>query len=69
MKSKLCLILLAVFILSGCSVFGQATPQPLPTVELDTNSPTRPAPVQGLGGGIVASGVVVPAQQAQMVFS
>jgi multidrug resistance efflux pump len=63
------LILLAVFILSGCSVFGQATPQPLPTVELDTNSPTRPAPVQGLGGGIVASGVVVPAQQAQMVFS
>lgn len=69
MKFKLCLILLAAFILSGCSILGQATPQPLPTVELDTNSPTRPAPVQGLGGGIVASGVVVPAQQAQMVFS
>ena len=69
MKFKLCLILLAAFLLSGCSILGQATPQPLPTVELDTNSPTRPAPVQGLGGGIVASGVVVPAQQAQMVFS
>ena len=68
MKCKLCLVLLAALILSGCSVFGQATPQPLPTVELDSTSPTRPAPVQGLGG-IVASGVVVPAQQAKMVFS
>ena len=69
MKFKLYLILLAAFILSGCSVFGQATPQPLPTVELDANSPTRSAPVQGLGGGVIASGVVVSAQQAQMVFS
>ena len=68
MKFKLFWILMAAFILSGCSVFGQATPQPLPTVELDSTSPTRPGPVQGLGG-IVASGVVVPAQQAQMVFS
>jgi HlyD family secretion protein len=69
MKFKLCLILLAAFVLSGCSIFGQPTPQPLPTVELDTNSPTRPAPVQGLGGGVTASGVVVAAQQAHIVFS
>jgi HlyD family secretion protein len=69
MKSKLCLILLGAFILSGCSIFGQPTPQPLPTVVLDTNGATPPAPVQGFGGGITASGVVAPAQQAQMVFS
>jgi len=69
MKFKLSLILLAAFILSGCSVFGQPTPQPLPTVVLDSNSSTPPAPVQGLGGGVTASGVVVPARQAQMVFS
>lgn len=69
MKPKLCLILLAAFILSGCGVFGQSTPQPLPTVELDASSPTRPAPVQGFSSGIIASGVVVPFQQAQMTFS
>ena len=69
MKLKLFWILLTAFILSGCSIFGQATPQPLPTVVLDSNRPTSPAPVQGLGGGVIASGVVVPARQAQMVFS
>ena len=69
MKFKPCLILLAAFILSGCSIFGQSTPQPLPTVVLGTNGPVQSTPVPGLGGGVVASGVVVSAQQAQMVFS
>jgi multidrug efflux pump subunit AcrA (membrane-fusion protein) len=69
MKFKLFWILLAALFLSGCSIFGQATPQPLPTVVLDSNPSTPPAPVQGLGSGVIASGVVVPARQAQMVFS
>jgi HlyD family secretion protein len=67
------LIILVAFSLSGCSVFAQSTPQALPTIVLgdqdsDLNAAGTPAPQRG-GGGVKASGVVAPAQQAQMVFT
>jgi len=61
-------VVMLLMALVGCSGFGQPTHQPLPTVVL--NGGATPAP-QGTGalnsGGIIASGIVVPAQQAQLV--
>jgi multidrug efflux pump subunit AcrA (membrane-fusion protein) len=65
----LSLIFLLAILLAGCNVFNPAAPTPLPTVVLDSGSAApQPAP-PGAGGGVVASGVVAPAQQADMVFT
>ena len=66
MKFKMFLILLIGFALTGCGVLGQATPEPLPTIVLDHGDPTPQPSSQGKSGGVTASGVVVPAQQAQL---
>src|SRR5512136_1456721 len=69
MKLKALLLLLMVFTLTGCSAFGGATPQPLPTIVLgNQNTPTQ-APAGGGSSVATASGVVAPAQQAQLVFT
>jgi multidrug efflux pump subunit AcrA (membrane-fusion protein) len=63
------LILLATIILTGCSAFNPATPTPLPTVVLDTSGAYPQPSTPGSGGGVVASGVVAPAQTADLVFT
>src|SRR5512143_188686 len=64
------LFVIIAMVLTGCSALGQATPQPLPTVVLDNNSTTQnaasSAPSQANRSGVTASGIVAPAQQAQM---
>ncbi len=71
-KYPLAFILLALS-LTGCSVFGKAAPQALPTVVLDSNNstPNAPGATQSTSniGGVTASGVVAPAQEAQIAFA
>ncbi len=82
---KIAFLLLAVlpasFLLAACGTFSMSTPTPLPTVVLGspsggsggtpgagTASPSasgRPSAV----GGVTASGVVAPAEQAEMAFT
>lgn len=70
---SLILILLIVFTLTGCSVFATKTPAPLPTILLGTNNPapaaTGTASPQAVSAGVTASGIVVPAQDAQLAFT
>jgi multidrug efflux pump subunit AcrA (membrane-fusion protein) len=69
------LALLSMFALSmsGCNTLGGATPQALPTVVLGDNSTTpgtgSTASPQASGSGVTASGSMVPAKQADMVFA
>jgi len=62
-----------VFALAGCNAFNRATPQALPTIALDsgdsTAGSTDSTSSQVNRAGVVASGVVVPAQQAQLAFT
>src|SRR4030042_1659815 len=58
---------LVVLGLAGCGTLG--TPEPLPTVVLQGGSQTTPAPQAAGRGGVTASGVIVPAQQAEMAFA
>lgn len=64
------LLLLTALLLSACG--SNVTPTPIPTLALDGNDPGT-APVQNVfqvsGGSVVASGIVVPAQQAQLAFA
>lgn len=63
------LVVLTTFYLIGCSIVSGSTPTPLPTIVLDSNSaPTTGNPRISLEG-VVASGVVVPAKEANMAFS
>jgi multidrug efflux pump subunit AcrA (membrane-fusion protein) len=58
---------LVVLALAGCGTLG--TPEPLPTVVLQGGSLSTPVPETAGRGGVTASGVVVPAQQADMAFA
>ena len=69
MKLKALLLLLVGFGLSGCGAFVRATPQPLPTIVLGNQNTSPQAPAGGSSGVATASGIVVPAQQAQLVFT
>jgi multidrug efflux pump subunit AcrA (membrane-fusion protein) len=65
------LYLAVVFSLAGCSAFAQSSPQALPTIVLGDRD-TTPGPgstvsPQNRVGGVAASGVVAPAQEAKMV--
>jgi multidrug efflux pump subunit AcrA (membrane-fusion protein) len=62
------IIMIFVVALAGCSAFNPATPTPLPTVVLDTSG-ASPQPAAPGVGGVVASGVVAPAQTAELVFT
>jgi HlyD family secretion protein len=66
MKPKLLLTAFLAFILVGCNAFTNATPQPLPTVVLDTGGANPTSPSQGFSAGVTASGIVAPARQAQL---
>jgi multidrug efflux pump subunit AcrA (membrane-fusion protein) len=72
MRIKSLSILLLTCLLAGCSVLGQGTPQPLPTVVLDNGqggagqATTQPGASSGAGGGATASGNVVAAQEAKI---
>jgi HlyD family secretion protein len=68
MKFKALLVLLVACTLTGCGAFVQASPTALPTVVLGNNNGGMPpqAASQPGSGGVTASGVVVPAQQAQI---
>jgi HlyD family secretion protein len=69
MKLKVLLTSILAFMLVGCSAFVKTTPQPLPTVVLGNSSTNPTAPSQGFGGDVTASGVVAPAQEAQLASS
>ena len=61
--------ILAAFILAGCGIFGNKTPAPLPTVVLGDGNATPQATSQPRTGGVTASGVVAPAQEAQLAYT
>jgi multidrug efflux pump subunit AcrA (membrane-fusion protein) len=74
------LIPLIALALAGCSAFSRATPEPLPTIVLGNESGTphvttpgtsskSQVTIPGTSGGVTASGVVVPAQEAQLAFT
>ena len=69
MKIKFLSTAFLLIALTACGTFGTGTPSALPTVVLDQgNAPESPAP--GLtASGWTASGVIAPAQEAQLVFS
>ena len=69
MKFKALLILLVLTALTGCGIFANTTPTPLPTSVLDNDSVAPQSSPQGSRGGVTASGIVVPAQEAQMAFT
>jgi len=62
-------ILLVLFTLSGCSALGKSTPTPLPTIVLGGNQVSTQVSPQGISGGVTASGIVVPAQEARLAFT
>ena len=66
MKLKAFLTGVLAFILVGCSAFVKSTPQPLPTVVLDNGGSNPTSPSQGFSGGVTASGIVAPDQEAQL---
>lgn len=67
MKSRVFLALLVSFSLAGCSALIK-TPTPLPTVVLDSGGAPQ-ATRQPTGGGVTASAVIAPSQQARLVFT
>jgi HlyD family secretion protein len=67
MRRTLFLTLTVSLALAACGALG-GTSEPLPTVVLQGGSESTPAPQSAGRGGVTASGVVVPAQQADMAF-
>jgi multidrug efflux pump subunit AcrA (membrane-fusion protein) len=66
---RLALILLLAVLLAGCSALSPSTPQALPTVVLDSGGASPQPASPGAAGGVTASGVVAPAQTAELVFT
>jgi HlyD family secretion protein len=62
---ELVLILWLLGGLAACSAFGGGAPTALPTIVLDETTGTQAAP-RPAGGGVTASGLVKPAQEAQI---
>jgi multidrug efflux pump subunit AcrA (membrane-fusion protein) len=64
-------LLIITLILSACG--ANSTPTAIPTVVLDSgtadNTSASPAPVASSSGGVTASGIVAPAQEAQLAFA
>ena len=66
---RLALVLLLAALLTGCNAINPATPQALPTVVLDSGGSAAQPASPGSSSGVVASGVVAPAQTAELVFT
>lgn len=64
-KIYLTLITVIVLALAACS--QSATPQAIPTVSLDSSSSST-QPSSSFGGGVSASGVVVPVKKVELAF-
>ena len=62
-------VLWVLVILTGCNARVQTSPTALPTIVLDTHSTTPGAATRAIGRGVTASGIVAPAQEAQIVFT
>lgn len=62
------ILILSLAFLAACNSFQASTPAPLPTVMLEGGAAPTQAPLT-TGGGVVASGEVIPAQIAEMAFS
>jgi multidrug resistance efflux pump len=68
---------LILLVLAGCNglpnglSISATTQEPLPTIVLDDSTPATggAAPSQGEASGVIASGVMVPAEEAEMAFS
>jgi len=69
MKLKALVILLVILGLAGCNALAKSTPEPLPTIVLGDQNTSTQSPAQSGSAEATASGVVVPAQQAEMVFT
>jgi HlyD family secretion protein len=67
MRRTLFLISIVSLAIAGCSAVGGSS-EPLPTVVLQGGNESTPAPQPASRGGVTASGVVVPVQQANMAF-
>ena len=63
------LVLLTSVTLAGCSALNRATPTPLPTIVLNSGNGSAQTSPQFESGGVIASGVVVPAKDARMAFT
>jgi multidrug efflux pump subunit AcrA (membrane-fusion protein) len=63
------LVLLVLLALTGCNTLAGKTPTPLPTIVLGSSNVTPSVSFQAGGGGVTASGIVAPAQEAQITFS
>lgn len=61
--------LLLCFLLAGCSTTSRATPETLPTVVLQGGAETTEVAAPRASGGVVASGIVAPAQSTGLVFT
>jgi multidrug efflux pump subunit AcrA (membrane-fusion protein) len=66
LAAKIASILFVCLLLTACNAFAQNTPEPLPTVVLDDNTSTDSSSFPMDGVGVIASGVVAPARQAQV---
>ncbi len=67
MKLKALIFILMILLVTGCGG-GKSTPTALPTVMLEGGSVTTPS-TQSMGGGVTASGIVAPAQEAQIALA
>jgi len=65
-KAYLFSMMAAALILSACG--SASTPSAIPTIVLDDNSNNNPTPVSR-GGGIIASGIILPVREADMAFT
>jgi len=68
LANNLFLALLTTLFLTGCSAIT-TTPTPLPTIALDNTSSATSVLPQATGSGVAASGVIVPAKEANMAFA
>jgi len=69
LANNLFLALLTTLFLTGCSAITDTTPTPLPTIALDNTSSATSVLPQATGSGVAASGVIVPAKEANMAFA
>ncbi len=73
LAKKIAVILLVIFTLTGCSAFVKTTPAPLPTIVLGPANATPgiagTAAAPATSASVTASGIVVPAQDAQLAFT
>ena len=69
LAKNITLALLITLFLTGCGAITGTTPTPLPTIALDNTSSATSVLPQATGSGVAASGVIVPAKEANMAFA